>query len=168
MQLELYNALKTQIETLTSLKYVALWNNQFERENVNVPFNYPCCFIEFADFQYSEYLKGVQMYTGTVRLHLGFKSSKTEDTAILTLKQDLNAKVFFFQSGYNTKLLRRSETQNFDHENVQEYIIDYAVSGKDYTKDLTNDLVEADIDTLDATVTPYIDNDIIKTGVLPD
>jgi hypothetical protein len=46
MQLAIYNQLKARIETLTALKYVALWNNQFEREDINIPFNYPCCFIE--------------------------------------------------------------------------------------------------------------------------
>ena len=40
MQLAIYNQLKARISTLQSLKYVALWNNQFEREDINIPFNY--------------------------------------------------------------------------------------------------------------------------------
>lgn len=167
MQLELYNALKTQIETLTTLKYVALWNNQFERENVNIPFGFPCCFIEFADIVYSDLLNGTQMFSMNVKLHLGFESYKTEDTDILSLKQDLHAKVHTFSQGYNTKLLRREETQNFDHDNVQEYIIAYAVSGKDYSKS-TLPTTEATVDTLVTTISPQITNDIIKTGFIPE
>ena len=88
MQLAIYNQLKARISTLQSLKYVALWNNQFEREDVNVPFNYPCCFIEFPAADYIENLQGQQQGTMTIALHLGFESYKTEDTDILQLKQD--------------------------------------------------------------------------------
>ena len=154
MQLQFYNSLKAKIETLTALKYVALWNNQFTRENENVAFGYPNCFIEFADVNYTELMGGVQRYDMTINLHIGFKSYETEDTDILQLKQDLQAIVHYFQQGYNTKMLRRSETQNFDHDNVQEYIISYAVSGKDFS-----------IETLpstDATVTTLIlDSDLV-------
>ena len=133
MQLALYTALKTKIETLTTLKYVALWNNQFQSEKENVSFGFPNCFIEFTNINYTEMLNGNQLYSMDVVLHLGFESYKTEDTAILQLKQDLQAVVHYFQQGYNTKMLRRSEAQNFDHDNIQEYIITYAVSGKDFT-----------------------------------
>lgn len=147
MQLELFNALKTKIETITALKIVGLWNNQYDRENENVSFGYPNCFIEFTDIVYSELLQGIQRYSMTVNLHLGFESYKTEDTAILQLKQDLQAVVHYFQQGANTKMLRRGETQNFDHNNVQEYIISYAVTGKD---DSTSKLpsTDAEVTTL--------------------
>lgn len=162
MQLDFYNALKTKIETLTTLKYVALWNNQFDRESENVAFGYPCVFIEFTNINYADYLNGQQKYNMNVNLHLGFESYKNEDTAILQLKQDLQATVFQFQQGYETKMLRRSETQNFDHPNIQEYIITYTVSGMDYARNLPS--TEADVTTLDLTLEPIITNDIIKTA----
>ncbi len=170
MQLELYNALKLQIETLTSLKYVALWNNQFVRENENVSFGYPCVFIEFTNINYTDQTKGVQSYEMDVNLHLGFESYKTEDTDILTLKQDLNAKVHAFSAvgaPMNTRILRRSEAQNFDHDNIQEYIITYKVSGKDF---LVNTLpsTDATVTILKLNNIPIIDNSIIMTGVIAD
>lgn len=161
MQLDFYNALKTQIETLTSLKYVALWNNQFDRESENVAFGYPCVFIEFTNVAYTDFLNGQQKYNMNVNLHLGFESLKTEDTAILQLKQDLQAVVFQFQQGYETKMLRRSETPNYDHPNIQEYIITYSVSGKDYANNLPTTEVTA---TLDLTTELVITNDTIKTA----
>jgi hypothetical protein len=157
MQLEFYNALKTKIETLTSLKYVALWNNQFVRENENVSFDYPNCFIEFTNITFTELLGGMQQYTMDINLHIGFESYKTEDTQILQLKQDLQAIVHYFQQGYNTKMLRRSENQNFDHDNVQEYIISYAVSGKDFS--INN------LPSTDATVTTLIVNNTLSTSI---
>jgi hypothetical protein len=161
MQQELYIALKAQLETITDLRYVGLWNNQYDHENDNVSFDYPNCFIEFTDIDYTELLQGVQKYHMHVRLHLGFESYKTEDIDILALKQAIQKKVHLFQEGYHTKMLRRGEVPNYDHDNVQEYIITYSVSGKDYS---------AMPETKQATVTlvtltdPKITNHIINTG----
>lgn len=167
MQLAIYNLLKARIETLTSLKYVALWNNQFEREDVNVPFNYPCCLIEFAQSSYYDNLNLRQVGTLQINLHLGFKSFKTEDTDILQLKQDLNELVHGWSTPNNTKFLRREETQNFDHTDIQDYIISYQVTGNDISS-LNLPTTEANVDTLVLNLEPQIDNDIIRTGIIPE
>jgi hypothetical protein len=167
MQLAIYNQLKARISTLQSLKYVALWNNQFEREDVNVAFNYPCCFIEFADSQYVDNLGGQQIGNLTVNLHLGFESYKTEDTSILQLKQDLNTLVHMWSTPNNTKFLRRMEVQSVDHTNVQEFIISYGVSGFDYSA-MNGPTTEAIIDTLITNNSPQIDNDVIRSGSIPE
>jgi hypothetical protein len=167
MQLSIYNDLKQRISTLAALKYVALWNNQFEREDVNVPFGYPCCFIEFADTSYVDDLNLRQRGTLQVNIHLGFESYKTEDTDILQLKQDLNELIHGWSTPNNTKFLRRSETQNFDHTNIQDYIISYQVTGLDVTS-VNLPTVDADVNTLVLNVAPIIDNTTIRTGFIPD
>jgi hypothetical protein len=167
MQLAIYNALKARISTLQSLKYVALWNNQFEREDVNVPFNYPCCFIEFPAADYIENLQGQQQGTMTIALHLGFESYKTEDTDILQLKQDLNQLVHGWSTPYNSKFLRRSEVQSADHTNIQEFIITYTMQGFDYSAS-SQPTTEANVNTLITNNDPILDNTIIRTGVIPD
>jgi hypothetical protein len=167
MQLAIYNDLKQRISTLAELKYVALWNNQFEREDVNVPFGYPCCFIEFADTSYVDDLNLRQRGTLQVNIHLGFESYKTEDTDILQLKQDLNELIHGWSTPNNTKFLRRSETQNFDHTNIQDYIISYQVTGLDVTS-VNLPTVDATVSTLILNVDPIIDNNTIRTGVLAD
>lgn len=167
MQLAIYNALKARISTLQSLKYVALWNNQFEREDVNVPFNYPCCFIEFPAADYIENLQGQQQGTMTIALHLGFESYKTEDTDILQLKQDLNQLVHGWSTPYNSRFLRRSEVQSADHTNVQEFIITYTMQGFDYSAS-SQPTTEANVNTLITNNDPILDNTIIRTGVIPD
>ena len=157
MQLELYNVLKTQLETLTEFKNFGLWNNQFEREKENVSFNYPCCFVEFTNIEYSDYLNGVQDCRMDVNIHLGFKSYKTEDLDFLDLKQIANEKLQGFSSTltpYNTKLLRRSEIESYDHGNVQEYVLSYHLSGKDYSV--------STLPSIDADITTLIINDVIK------
>ena len=164
MQLALYNAIKTRLETISDLKYVALWNNQFEREEENVSFNYPCAFIEFSDISYLDDLNLRQRCNMTVNIHIGFESYKTEDTSILTLKQTVNAVLHGKSIANQTRMLRRAETQNFDHTNVQEYIIGYNVEGNDITA-MNLPTEQATINTLDITIDPQISNFSIRTGV---
>jgi hypothetical protein len=167
MQLAIYNALKARIETLAALKYVALWNNQFEREDVNVPFNYPCCFIEFANADYIENLQGQQQGTLSIALHLGFESYKTEDTAVLQLKQDLNALVHNWSTPYNSRFLRRSEIQSADHTNIQEFIITYTLQGFDYSAS-SLPTTEALVATLITNNAPQLEDDTIRSGAIPE
>jgi len=167
MQLALYNALKTRLEAVTALKYVALWNNQFEREDVNVSFNYPCAFIEFTDISYVDDLQLRQRCSMTVNIHVGFESYKTEDTSILTLKQTINLALHGKSLPNITKMLRRSETQNFDHTNIQEYIIGYEITGLD-VESVNLPTTEAQIDTLDLNTDPQIINFTIRTGSIPE
>lgn len=167
MQLAIYNQLKARISTLQSLKYVALWNNQYERENENVAFGYPNCFIEFPAADYIENLQGQQQGTMTIALHLGFESYKTEDTDILQLKQDLNQLIHGWSTPYNSKFLRRSEVQSNDHTNIQEFIITYTMQGFDYSAS-SLPTTEANVNTLITNNSPQLDNAIIRTGFIPD
>jgi hypothetical protein len=155
MQLALYTALKTRLEAITQLKYVALWNNQFEKEDVNVSFNYPCAFVEFTDINYIDDLNMRQRCNMMVNIHIGFESYKTEDTDIFTLKQTINAALHGKSLADQTRMLRRSEVQNFDHTNIQEYIIGYEVSGLDITA-MNLPTTEAEINTLDITTDPQM------------
>jgi hypothetical protein len=167
MQLAIYNQLKARISTLQSLKYVALWNNQFEREDINIPFNYPCCFIEFPSADYIENLQGQQQGTMSIALHLGFESYKTEDTDILQLKQDLNALIHGWSTPYNSRFLRRSEIQSADHTNIQEFIITYTMQGFDYSA-IDGPTTEVLVTTLVTNNSPQLDNAIIRTGFIPE
>ena len=167
MQLAIYNQLKARIETLAALKYVALWNNQFEREDVNVPFNYPCCFIEFPSADYIENLQGQQQGTLSIALHLGFESYKTEDTDVLQLKQDLNALIHGWSTPYNSKFLRRSEIQSADHTNIQEFIITYTMQGFDYSA-MDGPTTEALVTTLITNNAPQLEDDTIRSGAIPE
>jgi len=152
MQLALYNAIKTRLEAIAALKYVTLWNNQFERESENVSFGYPCAFIEFTDINYVDDLNLRQRCNMTVNIHIGFESYKTTDTEILTLKQTVNAALHGKSIENQTRMLRRSETQNFDHTNVQEYIIGYEVTGNDITA-MNLPTTEATVTNIDLTIT---------------
>jgi hypothetical protein len=134
---DLYTEIRTELEDITGIKYVRLWNNQFERENVNEAFQFPCCLIEFEPTECRDLLNGVQQYDFVVCIHLGFESYKTEDIDILDLKQQVFIKLGNFLSTTNmfSYLSRESETQNFDHDNIQDYQIRFKVTGKDFDGD---------------------------------
>jgi hypothetical protein len=144
-----------------------LWNNQFEREDINIPFNYPCCFIEFANADYIENLQGQQQGTLSIALHLGFESYKTEDTAVLQLKQDLNALVHNWSTPYNSRFLRRNEIQSVDHTNIQEFIITYTLQGFDYSAS-SLPTTEALVATLITNNAPQLEDDTIRSGAIPE
>ena len=139
MEKDLYTALRSHIETQLGdrIKYVRLFNNQFIRSNGAKPdqqgFRYPCVFIEFRDPTFSDLSQGVQAFDTVIRLHLGFESYKDEDIEVLQLKQDLYKAVQLFQQDYHSKLTRITQSQDFNHNNIQIYTTDYKVHGKDYT-----------------------------------
>ena len=165
MQLELYTVIKTRLETITALKKVGLWNNQFDKERENVSFGFPCAFIEFTNIIYEDLMNGVQRYEMDVNIHIGFKSFATEDTSILTTKQTINAKLHTYSdanAAYETRMLRRSESQDFSHDDIQDYIITYRVTGKDFGV-TTLPTTEADVDTLNLINAPQITNFVIRT-----
>ena len=169
MQLEVYTTIFNRLTAYKSalgIKTIGLWNNQFDREKENVSFGYPAVFVEFANTSYEDLLNGRQRYDMDVNIHIGFESYKTEDTDILTLKQSINAILHTYSnatSQYETRLLRRSESQNFDHDNVQDYIITYHVTGKDFGV-TTLPTTDADVDTLNLITDPQISNLVIRTN----
>lgn len=152
----LYTSLKTLLATVTatrddnsrtmSFKKIELWANQLDKMEKNNAFLCPACFIEFLTSDYMELSDGLQSYDLTVRLHIVFESYKDTDTEILKLVDATYRAVQLKQYGYFGKLKRRQETQNFDHDMVQDYQQDYYVGKvKDFKP---SDLVDAQIDTI--------------------
>ena len=165
MQLELFNAIKTQLETISSLEHVALWNNQFSNEKQEISHDFPNAYIEFANIVYFDFANGVQRYEMDVVIHLGYKSALTDDTAVFTLKQSIYSKLQSFSDStavYETRLLRTSETVDYNHDNVQDYQIVFRATGKDYGV-TTLPTTDATVTTLITNVDPQISNIIVRT-----
>lgn len=139
MEKEIYIALKQEIESnLPKLKKVALFNNQFENESVENPFEYPCCFLQFSPVNFKDLTMGVQQVEITLTTHLGFESYKDEDVDVLDLKQELYKVVQRFQylNGNMSMFTRIAERPNYDHNNIQVYETDYKFTVKDFTADI--------------------------------
>lgn len=135
-QLAIYTDIKSRLEAITGIKHVGLWNNQFERENVENPFLYPCVFIQFTNDNFAELSKGIQQYDSVVTLHIGFESYIDEDTAILTLKDLIYSSLHKVSNTATSSILYRiAERQNFDHSNIQAYEVDFRTTIKDFGAD---------------------------------
>ena len=146
----IYTGIKTALTDLSYtktdgstdyVKTIALWRNQLERESEEIPFLYPAVFVEFLTSNYMEgSSKAYQTMEMTVRLHICFESYLTEDLDILILCQQiysaLQLKSFYSTTMHCGTMKRRSEEQNFDHPNIQDFIQSYDVSqSKDYGAD---------------------------------
>lgn len=155
-KLALYTGLKADLLTITGVKHVALWRNNLERENVEQPFLFPAIFVQFMPSNYRDKgnLAKSQEYDMIVRLHICFESYKDEDTDVLTLVDSVWQKVHTARYGTFGKLVRRDEDQNFDHDNVQDYIQDYSTLGNDNI---------TPIGTTTATLTPVLNPVTINT-----
>lgn len=135
-QLAVYNSIKSQLEAISGVKFVGLWNNQIGNENVEHPFLYPAIFVQFTNDNFVEDLKGIQRYDSVITLHICFESYMDEDTSILTLKDLVFSTMHKnTQTATNTPMYRLAERQNFDHSNVQVYEQDYRTSIKDFGAD---------------------------------
>jgi hypothetical protein len=137
---DLYSEIRTKLESITDFKYVRMWNNQFDRENVNEAFQYPCAFIEFEDVETTDLLNDIQHFEVTVLIHIGFESYLTEDLTIFDLKQKVYEALGNFTSatGFFIKFKWLSDKQNFDHDNTQEFIMTFKVTGKEFSIDRIN------------------------------
>lgn len=141
-QTVIFTELKALLEGIREIKRVGLWNNQFEKEAMEEGMLRPSVFIQFtsSEFQNVSGQMGVQMYTLMITLHIGFDNySDDQALKILALKQRIYAIVHrFTPTTIDTVggFTRSDERQNFDHDALQVYEMDFTcVNVWDYDGD---------------------------------
>lgn len=139
MHLDLYKALKTHIQAnCPKVKHVALFNNQFEKSNVEGrenAFPYPCVLIQFSNVNYGQLMRGVQRFDENIILHIGVESFMADEIEFLELKQDVYKAVTLFQDGNFGKLVRINEEFPADHDNWLVNTQTYQHGGNDFAAD---------------------------------
>jgi glycerophosphoryl diester phosphodiesterase len=161
-KIDLYNGIKTDLTALRytkgdgntdTIKYIGLWRNQIQNERYEIPFGCPAVLIEFETSNFMEGSSKVyQEIDMTVRLHILFETKITDDLDILLLSQAIYAQMQFKQYGYWGLMKRRAEIQNFDHDNVQDFIQEYDCGkGFDYSADQRN-TTTAEIDIININI----------------
>lgn len=124
---DLYIALRHQIERLTSVKHVRLYNNQFQNMDKENTFAFPCVFIQFLDLNWSTETEGIQKGLATIRLHVGFETLAREDLGKFDVIDDeIHKYVEGFTGEDFTRLSRVNEEQDIDHDNVYVWLMDYS------------------------------------------
>lgn len=180
MKSELYQAIRTQIETnVTEIKHVRLFNNQFVNSNndnagnVESAFPYPCVFIEFSDLTFKTLGRGYQEVDPTVTLHIGFETyngayntgtpNGDDDLLHLTLVEKINTFIHKFQPPKFTQMARVAERMDVNHNNIIVFEIDYKYSGIDTSCDIDRNKQQVQV-TLDLTKQVNITNFEIRTA----
>ena len=161
---DFYNSLKTQIETVSAVKTVRLFNNQFNKDSEENAWAYPAVFIEFLDINWETTQLANQQGSLTIRLHQGFESYATEDLAILDTLQLINAAVHGYQGASFTALQRTNEEQDTDHNQVIIWRTDYITDLVDCSATVKKDLVSATVTEIEILKDLDIDNYVIRTG----
>ena len=157
-----------------------LWNNQFDNENAETAFNYPCVFIEYAAIEWPEtrqqsgatgnsQLISKEQLSGDVVITLHIGHSKLNDETLSFPEIDeINQKVYFaiqgLQGEFFNPLLRSAERQDTNHGRIIDWQMDFATQLSQCGEiDTTKKLVPQPID-VDVNLELDIDNIVIRTG----
>ncbi len=126
--LDAFNAIKTQVETVTDVKTVRLFNSQIDNEERENPFKYPAVFIEFQEILWNKAIRNVKTGEATITLHIAVESYKTETEslpAVLALAAKIHVAIDGFGGGCFTEFALQAERQDTDHDNCIVWQIDY-------------------------------------------
>ena len=180
-KLDIFNDIVNELEKITEIETIELWNSQLENESDEIPFNFPAVFIEFAlitwtttnqlpptigtqgDIQGEQ--KGVD---SLITIHIAF-SQLEDETVSFPIISPVIDKVYFaiqkLSGDFYSALLRVEERQDTDHDRVIDWQMDFLTTlfqcGE---KDAS--LTKIDAGTVDLTLDAEldVDNDIIRTG----
>lgn len=181
-KLELFNDIVTEINKISEIETVRLWNNQFDTESTERAFNFPVVFIEFSEIPWTttnlqpskagsqgDTTKEQKGEGALIILHIGF-SQLEDETISFPIIDPIIDQVYFAIQGLlrnerYTSLLRVSEIQDTDHDRVIDWQMGFSTM-LFQCGELDDSLTEIPGGTLD--VVPNIDLDIdpaTQTGV---
>lgn len=162
---DLYLDVKKRIkDEVKDVKHVLLFNNQFDRDNIEEAFTYPCVFIEFVQLIHTGVVQNQQKSDIQIRLHIGYESLETEDLGIFDLVQNIHIAVQGFSGAFFSGLQRIEERQDLDHDNINIWQVDYECNLTDCITDPRNKQIQHTITSLELEKELDIDNPIIRSG----
>lgn len=159
----IFTDLKSRIETLSQIKTVGLFNNQFANENQEKPFQYPAVFIEFSDISFESENQGIKKIKLETTLHVGIRQL-VEDLELFDIVQAVSGVVEGFTPDYATPYVKVREVHDVDHDNVLVWDIVFVSTVIDENSSRFNDLVITTPTMIEINKSLDIDNDIIRTG----
>lgn len=184
-KLDIFNDIVTEIEKISDIQTVELWNSQLANEAVEIPVNFPAVYIEFAELAWTStnlqpskvgsqgnINKEQKGELSLVILHIAFSQLEDETISFPIISPIIDAVYFAIQGlgkdrDFYSPLLRVAERQDTDHDRVIDWQMDFSTM-LFQCGELDTDLTKIDANTLDVDVNVdlKIDNDIIRTGKL--
>ena len=142
VKLDIFNDIVTEINKISEVETVELWNSQLENLTEETAFNFPAVFIEFAEIPWTTTnqqpsalgtqgnVTKEQKGDGTlITLHIAF-SQLEDETVSFPLISPIIDKVYFAIQGltgeFYKPLLRVAERQDTDHERVIDWQMDFS------------------------------------------
>jgi hypothetical protein len=169
----LYTSLRTKIETIDSIKWCRLFNDQFNKsnndnvdQNIEQGFPYPCVFIEFPeDNEQISAGAGAKQLDVLIRIHIGFLSYKLEDITVFDIAAEVQEALEGFSDTLVKPLTYEAQRMDYDHNNVYVYQFDFRTTYTDNTKYFKRNAIAApDPLTVEINAGLDIDNIVIRTG----
>lgn len=178
VKLNLYNDIATAIGTVTEIKTIGIFNNQFDREEEEKAKAYPCCFVEFANIGWTQTqqtpirkvnAQKQQKAEGTIiTIHIGFADLQDETANFIDIDPIIQKVYLALQDltgDYYSVLNREAERQDTDHNNVIVWQMDFSTTMEEVGEEAS--LIKVAGDTLESEMSAglKIDNDTIRTGI---
>lgn len=123
MKVEIYQDIKSKLESVSGVKYVGLWNDQITRGHKMTLL--PAVFVEFHPVTYEDMNNYIQE-ADDLRfiLHIVQKITKDNDTQLMQLSQDIYKAL---QQSYS----RVSETPAHGFESIADYMVEFSTRIED-------------------------------------
>jgi hypothetical protein len=171
MTVSFYNQIEARLqEKLTWFSWFKLFNNQFESMENQQEQTFPnlSIFMEFlSPVQVIGMGAGLQMYDCVVRFHLYLITYDLQDLQILTYKSELYKALERYVPENASVLDRISEEPDQNHNGYMVWKMDFTCQIADEDASMYSNVADAAPVQLDLTGDLIIDNEVIRTGVLP-
>jgi hypothetical protein len=125
------NEIVAQLRTITELKLVTIWNNQFNymEDGEMYSFPFPCAFVEVSADAFEQLGSNYQATDLTIKIHIGQDfyngANIDENLSIFVLRDLVNRKLARFKPSTAGDLVKTTEGQDFQHSNVYHYEIGF-------------------------------------------
>lgn len=182
VKLDIFNDIVTEVEKVSEIETVKLWNSQLENEESEIPFNFAAVFIEFAEIPWTStnqqpstlgpqgnVTKEQKGAGALVIIHITFSKLDNETITFPDIDVVID-KIYFaiqglFKNEKYSPLLRVAERQDTDHDRVIDWQMDFLTT-MFQCGELDTTLTQIPGGTVDVktTVDLDIDNDVIRTG----
>lgn len=130
----------TKLKTLVTLQTVRIWNNQiaYERDGKLYDFAKPAVFLEVVnDVKYNQLGEGYQSADVGWRIHLVHEfydaqdGTFEQDLPVFDLRDSIVTLLSLYEPTGCGPLVRTSETQDYEHDNIYHFIIDFVCNFTD-------------------------------------
>lgn len=148
---ELYKALSEQLATITELKSIDLFRNQFATWKDETVYDSPYCFLEF-DCSFDNATQNTQKGTATIKVHIATsfigdtrKGSATQDTGLqcFDIAQLVHESLQGFEGTFFSSLSRTRLNQDQNPNSLYVIVQDYECEFVDTSTDTAKDRIEA-------------------------